>query len=71
MEQPPDFVAQGELGKVWRLKNSLYGESSHQELGLDDLSLLFGFLIFLFSEGSLCVLATTSREDVTPCNVCG
>ena len=46
MEQPPDFVAQGELGKVWRLKNSLYGESSHQELGLDDLSLLFGFLVF-------------------------
>ena len=25
MEQPPDFVAQGEYGKVCHLKNSLYG----------------------------------------------
>ena len=25
MEQPPGFVAQGEIGKVFRLRNSLYG----------------------------------------------
>ena len=25
MEQPPEFVAQGEIGRVFRLKKSLYG----------------------------------------------
>ena len=28
MEQPPGFVAQGEIGKVCRLRKSLYGLSS-------------------------------------------
>ena len=25
MEQPPGFVAQGEIGRVFRLRKSLYG----------------------------------------------
>ena len=35
MEQPPGFVAQGEIGKVCRLRKSLYGlkQSPHAWFG--------------------------------------
>ena len=44
---------------------------SHQELDFDDLPMLFGILVFLILRRIAVCLATTSREEVTSCSVCG
>ena len=38
MEQPPRFVAQGEIGKVCRLRKSLYGLKQSPRAWFDKFS---------------------------------